>query len=170
MKTLKTFFALSLFALTLNSCDAVEDLVPDLEVNLNDLSASGTVVIPEGNTSVEQDYVIEIEDEDVLDNLNRIKVVAVQGFTYTISNVTATEGTTLTGTISNGDKPVTLTNVAIANGTTGTVSDPAFINALQNDFKSDAKATVSVDGTISNADGATFTLTIKSNAKVTVGL
>lgn len=170
MKTLKTFFALSLFALTLNSCDAVEDLVPDVEVDLKNLSASGTVVIPQDQDAVDQDYTVEIKNQQVLDNLNKIKVFAVQGFTYTISNVTATEGTTLSGTISNGDKSVTLTDVAIENGSTGEISDPAFINALQNDFKSDAKATISVDGTVSNADGATFTLTIKSNAKVTIGI
>lgn len=169
MKTIKTIFFLLAVATTVVSCDAVEDLIPDITVDLNNLSASSTVVIPEGSDAVDQDYTIEITDEDVLDNLNKIKVFAVQGFTYTISNVTATEGTTLSGTISSGNQSVSLTDVAIENGTTGTISDPAFINALQNDFKSDAKATISVEGTMSNADGATFTLTISSNAKVTIG-
>ena len=169
MKTLKTIFFLLAVSATVVSCDAVEDLIPDIDIDINNLKASGTVVIPENKDSVDEDYVVEITNQQVLDNLNRIKVIAVKGFTYTISNVTATAGTTLSGTISSGNQSVTLTDVAIENGTTGEISDPAFINALQNDFKQDAKATISVDGTISNSDGATFTLTIQSNLTATIG-
>lgn len=161
MKKFTTFFALSLFVFAFNSCDAVDELT---EIRVSpDLKAEVDVSIPEGSSSVNSAISLDAtSNSDVRDNLGKIESVDISGFTYVFKDVEAAAGTTLSGTLSSGGQSVTLSNIAVANGTTGTVSssEAAFLNSLGSSLKSNGKVTIDIDGSLNNDEGASFTLEI----------
>ncbi|MGO4912592.1 hypothetical protein [Leeuwenhoekiella sp. W20_SRS_FM14] len=162
MKTIKTFFALFIFAATFTSCDAVNDLLPDFELE-DDFTADIDAVITEGSSSLDTNFNIDAStNADFQKYKENIKSVSIEGFTYSLSNVNAPEGTILNGTLSASGKSVTVTDLAIANGTTRTVTaaESEFFNALAADLKADGKASINLEGTVNNEAGSTFTVTV----------
>ena len=167
MKKITTFFALAIFTFAFNSCDAVNDLLPDVVLE-KDFSASVPATIVAGSTSVNSDLSVDAStNSDFQKYKDNIKSVDITGFTYTLSNVTATEGTILNGTLSASGKSVAITNLTVKEGTSGVVTseESAFFNALAADLKADGKATITLDGTVNNEDGSTFTIKIVPTIK-----
>ena len=162
MKTIKTFFALFIFAATFTSCDAVNDLLPDVEIT-NEFETKVNAVIDAGSTSLTKTLDVDAStNADFQKYKENIKSVSIEGFTYSLSNVNAPDGTILNGTLSASGKSVTVTDLAIANGTTRTVTaaESEFFNALAADLKADGKASINLEGTVNNEAGSTFTVTV----------
>ena len=162
MKTIKTIFFLLAVATTVISCDAVNDLVPDVEIT-EDFEAKVNAVIDAGSTSLDATLNVDAStNADFQKYKDNIKSVSIEGFTYALSNVDAPEGTILNGTLSASGKSITITDLAIANGTTRavTAAESEFFNALAADLKADGKATIALSGTVNNDEGSTFTITV----------
>ncbi|MCC4211430.1 hypothetical protein [Leeuwenhoekiella parthenopeia] len=166
MKTLKTFFALSLFALTLNSCDAIEDAAPDITVE-DDFKTS-IAIDTQGENSIDTNFNIDASgNADFQKYKSKIKSVDITGFTYEITAVTSGEGSVLNGALTSDGKTAAISNLTIAVGEGGTITQAQsdFFNALAQDLKADGKASVAVSGSLNNETGAKFTLLITPTVK-----
>ena len=167
MKTIKTFFLLLTVAATVISCDAVEDLAPDVTLE-DDFTATVPVVIAEGSSSIDASVNIDASNNsDFKKYKDNIKSVDIKDFTYTVSSVTSGSGSVLNGTMSASGKSVAITDFKIVKGESGTVTsaESEFFNALAADLKSDGKVSITLDGSIDNTDGASFTLKVTPTIK-----
>jgi len=169
----KIFIALSLLvcAIPFTSCDAVDDLTEfDLSVSL---SENLNIDVPEGVTtlgaSVDFDYG---QVQEIADNINRIEEVAIDTFTYTITNA----GGNADAIIENVSLTFSGTTVALTsfNPTEAalsaqvfTVTDTAALNALGDALLSNPELELSFTGTVIGAP-VNFTANFDIDVTVTV--
>ncbi|WP_028377262.1 hypothetical protein [Leeuwenhoekiella sp. MAR_2009_132] len=176
MKTIKTFFALFIFAATFTSCDAVDDLVK-IDVPTT-FTKDLVITVSEGETSFSETAAISIDNDEVQDNLDKIDNIEITKLTYQIVSVSGTENVVATGmfTASSSSYPwfeasdsdsVNLTEAAAAGTIYNIDVNQSLVDAFEADLKSGATATLSASGTVSDAP-VTFTVRVTADVKVTI--
>ncbi|MDP5044566.1 MAG: hypothetical protein NWQ06_06270 [Leeuwenhoekiella sp.] len=175
MKTIKTFFALFIFAATFTSCDAVDELI-NIDVDTT-ITEDIVITVSEGETFSET-TTISIDDQDVRDNLDKLDDLQITKLTYQIVSVSGTENVVATGmfTASSSTYPwfeasdsdsVNLTEAAAAGTIYNIDVNQSLVDAFEADLKSGATATLSASGTVSDAP-VTFTVRVTADVKVTI--
>ena len=167
MKNTIKLLAVLLIAFTFNSCDDVKDLA---DVNFTTtLSENFDISISESQDNISDQVILNIDNSDTHDYLDKLKSVSINKLTYKFINYTGNESCNMEVEIStDGNIFETKTfqiKQAVDNGTIYEITDVAKLNAMATALKNNQQVSFKMEGTVSDGP-ATFIVEV--TAEVTI--
>ena len=167
MKNTIKFLAILAVVFTLNSCDKAKELA-DVTFTTT-LSEDFDVNISETQESINDQVILNIDNSDTHDYLDKLKSVSINKLTYRFKDFTGNESCNMEVEIST-DGNVFETKIfqikqAIDNGTIYEITDVAKLNAMAIALENNQQVSFKMEGTVSDGP-ATFLVEV--TAEVTI--
>lgn len=169
MKNLIKFLAALLLLVGYTSCDELDELT---EVDLNtSVTEQIAVNVDSGeNVMLDSGVMVNIDNPDTHDYLNKIQTVRINSLTYKVINfIGDLSGTMTVDLLADGAILATHTNVVVANEeyVEYSISDTAKLTAIASKLKSGADVYMSVAGTATSEGGLIFDVEVTLDLTVT---